>query len=400
MTQTEAQPAQPARRAWEHTRHLATVIGGRGSCTRNERRAAQYAADQMIAMGIQQVRQESFKGTPSTYRPYALAFGAALLGTILGWVGDGREWLALAASLNGLGALGMMAESDFNPNWTRRLLPRSPSQNVIGVIPSEMQPRRRLVLSAHLDTHRTPIFYSAPAWRNAFGSLVILAFLSMAAGGAFYALGALIGAEWVRLFGYFMAAGQAIVLGLCLHADFTPYTPGANDNAAGVGVLLELGRRLVDEPLPLTEVWLVFTGCEETGAGGMSAFLDAHAAELGSDAIFVVLDEPGLGNLQYLTADGLVMKRPVHPRALELARRAAAALPELNVTARTGLAYTDAAVATKRKLIALSTGCLPEQTGQVSHWHQISDTIEHVDMRSLENTLAFTWQILKEADRI
>ncbi len=390
-----------AQRALEHIRYLSVTIGARGSCTPAERQAAQYTVDQMDEMGVQNARLESFKGAPSTYRPFALAFGVALLGTLVIWLGNGRIWLALAAVLNGLGALGMLGESDITSNWTHRLLPRATSHNALGVIPATIQARQRLVLCAHVDTHRTPVFYSTPTWRRLFSLLVGIAFLSMAAGGAFFALGALLGATWVRGLGLLIALFQACVVALCIHADFTPFSPGANDNASGVGVVLETGRRLVKDPLPFTEVWLLFTGCEETGASGMSAFLDAHGKALGSDAVYIILDEAGLGRLQYLTVDGLVIKRPTHPKALELARRAVSALPGLGVTPRVGLAYTDALVATKRKLIALTLGCLPEAGGgEPSHWHQITDTLEHVERRALEDTLAITWQVVKEVDKL
>lgn len=385
----------------EHIRQLAATIGGRGSCTSQERAAAEYAAAQMQSMGVQNVRLEPYLGAPSTYRPYALAFGTALIGALLSWAGEGRMWLLLAALLNGLGAWGMLMETDFTPNWSRSLLPKRPSQNAVGVIPAAIQPRRRLVISAHVDSHRTPVFYSTPTWRRSFGVLVSLAFLSMAAGAGFYALGALLGAAWVRWLSLPAASFQLLAFALCLHADRTPFSPGANDNASGVGVALELGRALVQNPLTLTEVWLVFNGCEETGAHGMAAFLDTHAKELGDDAVYLVLDEAGLGVLQYITADGLVIKRPTHRRALELARRAAAALTGLSITPRVGIAYTDAAVATQRGLVALSIGCLPEaQAGQVSHWHQISDTVEHVDPRALADSMAFAWQIAKEVDKL
>jgi hypothetical protein len=96
-----------------------------------------------------------------------------------------------------------------------------------------------------------------------------------------------------------------------------------------------------------------------------------------------------------------VIKHPTHPKALELVRRAAASLPGISVSAHIGLAYTDALVATKRNLIALTLGCLPEdQSGETSHWHQISDTLEHVDLRALEDSLAITWQVLKEVDKL
>ncbi len=392
--------AAQAQEAMEHVRFLAGEIDGRGSCTPEERRAAEYAAGQMQDLGAQQVQIEGFRGAPSTYRPYALAFTAALLGTLLAWLVGGRWALAGAAVLNALGAWGMFAETNLATNWMRRLLPQAQSQNAVGVLPPAGEVRRRAVLCAHLDTHRTPIFYSSRAWHTAFGLLVGGAFVSMAVGAAAFGLGSVSGWRWVRWIGLVTAAAELFALGLCLHADRTPFSPGANDDASGVGVTLVLARRLNREPLAHTEVWLAFTGCEEVGAYGMAAFLDAHAQELGSDAVYVILDQVGLGRPMYLTADGLIRKRKTHPRALALARRADKALPGVNVGEHVGLAYTDAAVATKRGLIALTVDALPlPDAEQAMHWHQMSDTPEHVQAGVLANVEAFTWQILQEVDR-
>ena len=385
--------------ALAHVRFLAGQIGGRGSCTAEERRAAEYAAAEMRRLGAGRVAVEPFLAGPSTYRPFALAFGAALLGTLIAWLLGGRWALAVAALLSGLGAGGMLAETDLAGNWMRRLLPRRPSQNAVGVLPPADEVRQRAVLCAHLDSHRTPVLYSSPAWHRAFGLLVGGALASMVVAALVYVLGALLGWEWVRWLGLVAAAVQISALGLCLHADATPFSPGANDNATGAGVALALARRLAEQPLRHTEVWLALTGCEEVGARGMAAFLDAHAEELGPEAVYLILDEVGAGRQGYLTADGLVRKRPTHPRALALARRATAALDEVQVAERVGIAYTDALAATRRGLVALTVVALPvrdEEAG--THWHQMSDTVDQLDPGSLADVCAFAWQVLHETD--
>ena len=65
-----------------------------------------------------------------------------------------------------------------------------------------------------------------------------------------------------------------------------------------------------------------------------------------------------------------------------------------------GIAYTDAAVATKRGLIALTLDALlqPDEVGDM-HWHQMSDTLDHIDPRSLAAVHEYTWQLLQEVDR-
>jgi hypothetical protein len=332
--------------ALDHVQHLAGEIGGRGSCTPAERRAAEYAAAEMRQMGVAQVALEPFLAVPSTYWPFALAFGAALLGTLLAWLVGSRWTLAAAALLSGLGTGGMLAETDLAGNWMRRLLPHRGSQNAVGRLPPVGEVWRRAVLCAHLDSHRTPIFYSSPAWHRVFGLLVGGALASMALAAAAYAvayaLWALLDWAWVRWLGLAAAAIQLFALTLCLHADRTPYSPGANDNASGAGVTLALARRLAQQPLTHTEVWLALTGCEEVGARGMAAFLDTHAAELGEGALYLILDQVAIGRQGYLTADGLVRKHATHPEALDVARQAAGALPEVPVAERVGIAYTDA----------------------------------------------------------
>jgi hypothetical protein len=385
--------------AIDHIQYLSKTIGSRGSCTSDERQAAEYTAEQMQSLGVQDVRLEPYKGAPSTYRPYALTFSIALLGTLGVWLFPGRWMLAFAAVLSALGAWAMLAETDFTNNWARWLLPKGVSQNAVGVIPPTGETKSRVVLCAHVDTHRTPVIYASKTWNTLFNLLVAGSLVSMLVSALAYTLGAVFSWEWVRWIGLAAAAMEIFALVMSLHADFTPYSPGANDNASGVGVILGIAQHLVQKPLDQTKVLLVFTGCEETASYGMVSFLDTHADELGKDTVYIIIDQVGFGHLCFLAADGLIRKHATHPRALELARAAANALPDIITTERVGLAYTDAVPVTKRGLVALTLCALPPPGSDDSiHWHQMTDTLDHVDPQSLENALDFTWQILKDID--
>jgi hypothetical protein len=57
------------------------------------------------------------------------------------------------------------------------------------------------VLSAHIDTHRTPIFYSSKTWQALFSILVAGAFASMLLSALLYTLGAVFAWDWVRWVG-------------------------------------------------------------------------------------------------------------------------------------------------------------------------------------------------------
>jgi aminopeptidase YwaD len=60
------------------------------------------------------------------------------------------------------------------------------------------------------------------------------------------------------------------------HGDTTPSSPGANDNASGLGVVAALAGRL-DEVRPRCDVWLVATGAEERVYTGSPDHLGALA---------------------------------------------------------------------------------------------------------------------------
>ena len=61
------------------------------------------------------------------------------------------------------------------------------------------------------------------------------------------------------------------------HADSVPPSPGAHDNASGVGTLVALARALATEPAPTCDVWLVATGAEERPYTGARDHLGARA---------------------------------------------------------------------------------------------------------------------------
>jgi len=81
--------------------------------------------------------------------------------------------------------------------------------------------------------------------------------------------------------------GRALVI--TAHYDTVPGSPGAVDNAAAVGILLELARTLRDQPPP-QPVLLAFTANEEIGLVGAEALAD----KLGPDVeLAIALDLVG-----------------------------------------------------------------------------------------------------------
>lgn len=389
-----------AERAYAHIHHFAEVIGPRPSTRAGERQAAEYFAQVLQAAGLP-ARLEAFESGRSTYRPFALAFATGLLGVVVyqlmptGWAA------ALALALNALGAWAFFREAELSEHWGRRLLPRGASQNAIGVAAPHGERRRRVVVYGHLDTHRTPIFYSHPLWLRAFSTLVGACFLGLAVNALNFAWAWASGGPPVGVLTGLTVGFQVFGLVMCLHADLTPFSPGANDNASGAASALALGERLAREPLPHTEVWIVGNGCEELGAYGIRALLAAHAEAL-RDADLIALDMVGIGAPTLLTREGLLLSSYPDARLLALARQVSAAHPGLLGPEHTGGAYTDTGLVSRRGFRGLTVDTqIPAghpAAARMGHWHQLSDRLANIDPECLARTHAFVWALLAALD--
>lgn len=88
---------------------------------------------------------------------------------------------------------------------------------------------------------------------------------------------------------------------LCAHYETVPSTVGANDNAAGVGAVLEAAR-VLQAYRPNRTVWALLSTGEEGGAPGMRAFVDANKTLPGKVKAIFNLDVLGEGStLRYVT---------------------------------------------------------------------------------------------------
>lgn len=387
---------RPSSVALKHIRALAEGVGPRGSTTSGEAQAAEYALHVLESAGLR-AWVEPFTSARSAWWPSALAAALGLLAEAIFWFG-GAVGAWIAAMLQALAFVSGLLELNFVTNPLRWLLPKGPSQNVVAVIPPSGPAERQVVLVGHLDSHRTPFIFGSTARLRAFRLLTILGVLSFIANLALYILVAVTGdrawAPWTL--------GPAFVLLLVvlmtLQADFTPYTPGANDNASGAALVLALAERLARQPLARTQVWAVCSGCEEVGCYGAAAFVARHKQAL-KGAYFLVIDSVGGGDLCYITREAMSLPYNSDPGLIALAGAIARRRPDLGAQPRIfTTAYTEGAIGIKAGLRTLTFLGLTSD-GFVPNWHQLTDTPDRVDAAMLARTEAFVWELLQAIDR-
>jgi hypothetical protein len=334
----------------------------RGSATPGERDSAEWVAGRLREQGAVDVRLEPFRFQRTFAHAQAAHFAVGALAAL------GRRRLLAAAAL-----ASFELEYSGRLQWLRRFLPAGEGVNVIGRLPAEGPVERTLVLVAHHDAAHTGLMWDprlsqagdrAAERSGKRASLALLPELAFAA--------AALGLRRLP------AAVLALSVALSVDQARSQVVPGANDNASGVAGALELAGRLARSRPPGMEVVVLVCGCEESGMGGMAAWLATEGAALDRERTLVLgLDTIGSGEPVVLEAEGGLW--PVRylaedvARAEETARAAGVALRRWRLGA-----WTDPALAALAGFRALSI--LSVRDGGFPNYHLPTDTPDNVDI--------------------
>ncbi len=365
----------------------------RASAAAGERASAAWVADRLRAVGAADVRVEPFP-YQGTYVWAHVAHAAAGLAAarLGGWRGA-----ALAAGT----LVSLELEASGRCQWVRRLLPAGEGANVVARVPARGQRRATVVLVAHHDAAQTglawhPRIKQAAAARQLRRRAIDPAMAPFGAGLALAGAGAILPGRPGRA----VRGAAAAILGLAIAAYLdivrSPVVPGASDNATGVAAVIELARQAVAAPLDGVEIVVLSPGCEESGMGGMAAWMAAEGAALDPAATLVVgLDTLGGGRPAVLTAESTLLAQRYRDEDLALADRGAA---RAGVPAperwRLGT-WTDPVLARHAGLPALSILALGD--GYLPNHHLMTDTPDRVDWSSVEACIRLAAGIAAEA---
>ena len=351
----------------------------RRSASDGERRSAEWVARRLAEAGAEAVRLETFRYQHSFGPAQALHYGAGVIAALAG----GPPGRALAAG----SFASFELEYSGRRQWLRPLLPAGEGTTVTARLPARGELRGTLVLVAHHDAAHTGrmwdprLLRSGDARAARTGRRASLALLPE--------IGFLLALSRRRAPRTAAALLLATAAALAIEVTRGPTVPGANDNASGVAAVIALVERLAADPLAGIEVRLVVPGCEESGMGGMAAWLAGEGAELDRRTTLVLgLDSIGSGEPIVLTAEGGLWPVSYRDEDVELVERGAdrAGLPRPRRWRLGG--WTDPALA---RLAGLPTASiLSVRDGGITNYHLPSDTPERVDFPCVEACLELT----------
>ncbi len=383
-------------KSWiEHVRVLAEDIGPRGPTTEGERRAAEYCESELRERGLTP-EVETFHSARSIFLPHLIA-SAAMLTAFAVYPLAGRSSAILAAILSLVALVSDLLELSFRDNILRRIVPKGSSQNVIAGIPPSKEHKRDLVLIGHLDSQRTPIVFSTPRWVAVYQSFTTIAFVLFVIQVLLYSIGAFTQWDWIWLASIPCAVAALLLAAMCIQADLTPFTVGANDNATAVGLLLALAERYQASPLENTRLWLVCTGCEEVQHYGAIDFFERHKDDL-HNPVSIAFEMLGCAGPAWLTSEGIIIPFKSDARLIELAEKLAADHPEWKAhAAQIKGGNTEMADALRVGIPAITIIGMGAK-GEMAYWHQVEDTFDKMNPEVMGRALAFILAYLQELD--
>ncbi len=377
-------------------------IGPRESCSEEEKRLGRLFAEE-VGEACSEVRVEEFTCSPKAFLGFFPFLVTGYLAALVLYYVLPPISLIITSVCVGILFFEVVRYREF----IDFLFPRRKGENVIGVIPPEGECRKRLIISAHLDSaYEFKVWYwlkglAVPAMVLAFtGPLVLLAAsLARTVAGST----GMPDSTAFRVLGYICIAFVPVVLPFAVFHT-RDVVPGAMDDMAGVSVLCGLARYLKEarerggfRPRQ-TEVLLVAMSAEEAGLRGAKRYAARHRREFMSIPTYAVFLD-GIYDEKYLTAfkRELWCGATMDPYLVDLAREAARdnGYP-MKVTVML-VGATDGSAFARAGIPSISI-CCQDTSRLVPHYHTRLDTIENVRPESLATTLQLVIDMLRKID--
>jgi len=393
---TRLSSSHPQVSTWlEHIRFLSEEIGPRGPTRDGERKGAEYAQAQFQKMGLNPVF-ETFRSARSIFLPHLIGSLLMLVAFII-YPLAGTLGAVLASLLSIIVLVTELQELGFQNNLYRLILPKGESQNVHAVILPAGEHKQDLILVGHLDSQRTPFIFRSPKHVKFYDNFVTLVFVTFIVQVLLYSLSVFFPWSWIWYATIPTAICSVFLAAICIEADSTPFTAGANDNATAAGMVLTLAEQFKKKPLEHTRVWAVCTGCEEVQHYGMIDFYRRQLVDLKNPKA-LVFEMLGCSGPAWLTREGIIVPFKADPGLVETVERLTKEHPEWGAyPAKISGGNTEMADAVRNKIPAITLfGMTPE--GISPFWHQKADTFDKMDADVLERTWALTNALITEID--
>ncbi len=378
-------------------------IGPRPACSEAEKKLGRLLVREWGAV-CDRIDTEPFSCSPGAF------LGAIRLSVVLYFASAALYWFyPFAAFIMAVLSFGMLFfELVRYREFVDFLFLSEQGENVVGTIRPRGETKRRVIVSAHLDSA-----YEFRLWRL-FGTAAV-PLMAMAMLGILLA----VGASLARAIAYLGGSESAVaytVMGIVI-AAFAPVValflffnsnkgvPGAMDDMAGIAVLAGLGKSLSESKNNKgfypenTEVVLLATSSEEAGLRGAKRFVKRHLVELKETPTYAIFLESTADERHLTAVTGELFTEARHDRELVQMAGDVAACHNWPIKSKSiPLGATDASAFSRQGIRA--TCLLSQDTSRLVHnYHTREDTPEHVRPEALAVSLQMVIEMLQHIDK-
>lgn len=378
-----------------HLRKFSVDIGARQSTSDAERLAARYFEQSLRHLNLEPA-YEKFLARRNPSIPllccYLIMLGSVLLFRVS----------PIAFCVTFIVGLLLLLLELMGKSFVGSLQWRFPSGNVVARIAPYQQVERKVVLLAHLDTHREA-FYQGKRWSGFYRffvplqvviDILLAMWLVVITGATILKVDELVLIDLWRV-ALVLAVPMAVTFFAVLSKGLLRrYSKGADDDASGLAILLNLAHHYSQRTPSSTEIWLVALGCEDVGVMGLKHFLRAHRSEL-KGAAWIVLE--GLGGEQPVCyrREGLILPFHANRSLLRIAEDINKVYPHYGLS----LQRADCRLGSCHYLLSQGRKAITMSSRSGSGATAGGDRYENVEPKDLQANYAFVLHYVENIDK-
>lgn len=369
-------------------REVIEKYGPRLAGSKGEMKAGEHIY-KLMSKFCDEVWKDWYVSRPRGFTDYIwVVFSLYLLGAISYFMGF---WAAITVFAF-IGLLVFILQQCLLYEVVDFLFPKVREFHVVGKILPRNKPKYRILLSAHYDSPYVFPLLSRLRMKSPY--LILSTVAIVIATGLLGLLRYFYNVDLVQKPLLVMGSGLLFVIAAFLRSS--KVSPGANDNLAGVGVVLEAGRYLSANRLKNTEVWIVAFAGEEHMRGS-KRFVKKYFNEL-KDTILFNFECPSSDYFLVTTEEKMFFAKHSQ-KAVEIARKACEKVKADFKVGPLSFAGSDAANFSRKGLHATTIFGLALD-GAPYYWHTLEDVPENLKPESLTKAVEIAIEIAKIVDEM
>ncbi|MEM2189889.1 MAG: M20/M25/M40 family metallo-hydrolase [Archaeoglobaceae archaeon] len=375
-------------RVVEFVEKVCKEFGARLAGTESELKAGDYIYE-LMADFCDEVKKEWFISRPKGFTDYVWI--TALL-YILGVCFYFMEIWFLTFILIFAGFMIFILQQCLHFELIDFLFPKVQEFHVVGKIKPKEEAKKRILLSAHYDS---PYEFPLTGKLRHKSALIIFPLIAIVLITAILSIVRYYyDVDFVQKPLLIVATILLLIVASTLRSN--RLSLGANDDLAGVGVVLEAGKFLRANRPKNTEVWIVAFAGEEHMRGS-KRFVEKHYEEL-KDAILFNFECPSADYFLVGTEEKMFFAKH-SPKAVEIARKACERVKANFKVGSLPFAGSDAANFSRKGLHATTIFGLAKD-GVPYYWHTLEDVPENLKLDSINKAVEIAIEIALTIDEI